>query len=100
MKTQILGTLCLTSVFFSCSDKPKTVTKTDQSGQVEYLEKSSSYTGKKFDAQWSVTRKILRGGKQEGVELLTLDNGNLQISIIPTRGMGIFDVRSGDIRLG
>jgi len=100
MKTQILGTLCLTSVFFSCSDKPKTVTKTDQSGQVEYLEKSSSYTGKKFDAQWSVTRKILRGGKQEGVELLTLDNGNLQISIIPARGMGIFDVRSGDIRLG
>ena len=47
-----------------------------------------------------MTREILRGGKQEGVELLTLDNGNLQISIIPARGMGIFDVRSGDVRLG
>ncbi len=104
MKTQLLVILCLTSLFFSCSDNQSQLqeseTQLNQSGKVEYLESSSSYSDKTFNSQWSVTRKILRGGKQEGVELLTLDNGNLQISIIPARGMGIFDVRSARVRLG
>ena len=104
MKTQLLVILCLTSLFFSCSDNQSQLqeseTQLNQSGKVEYLESSSSYSDKTFNSQWSVTRKILRGGKQEGVELLTLDNGNLQISIIPARGMGIFDVRSAGVRLG
>ena len=54
----------------------------------------------KAKAPWSVKRTVLRGGKQEGVELITIDNGNLSIRVIPTRGMGILDVRKGDVRLG
>ena len=34
------------------------------------------------------------------MELLTLDNGKLKITIIPTRGMGILDVKMDGIRLG
>ena len=64
------------------------------------LASSSNHTAKQFSSQWSVTRKILRGGKQEGVELITLDNGKLKIRIIPTRGMGILDVKMDSIRLG
>ena len=45
-------------------------------------------------------KTVLKGGKQEGVELITLDNGKLRIAVIPARGMGILDVRMGDIRLG
>ncbi len=49
---------------------------------------------------WSVQLKLQRGGKQEGVQLLTLDNGKMQIVLIPTRGMGILHVTMGDLKLG
>lgn len=49
---------------------------------------------------WYVKKETLHGGKQEGVELITVDNGVMQIVIIPTRGMSIYEVRSKDIRLG
>ncbi len=64
------------------------------------LASSLSHTDKQFSSQWSITREILKGGKQEGVELLTLDDGRLKIRIIPTRGMGILDVKMDGIRLG
>ena len=47
-----------------------------------------------------VKRTILTSGRSVGVELLTIDNGNLKIVVIPTRGMGIYEVKKGDIRLG
>ncbi len=52
------------------------------------------------DTPWSVNFKTLRGGKQEGVRLVTLDNGKMQIVLIPTRGMGILSVAMGDLKLG
>ena len=104
MKNPTLGILCFSFLLLSCSENqvslPEPETQLNQSGKIEYLESSASHPGKTFDSEWSVTRKILRGGKQEGVELLTLDNGKLLISIIPARGMGIFDIRSAGIRLG
>ncbi len=48
----------------------------------------------------SITRTHLSGGKQDGVELLTIDNGKIQITVIPTRGMSVYEVKHGDIRLG
>lgn len=43
----------------------------------------------------------LHGGKQLGVDILTIDNGDMQIKLIPTRGMGIYDVkRKGQRILG
>src|ERR1700730_2059017 len=38
---------------------------------------------------WSVRTTVLHGGKQEGVELIAIDNGKLSITLIPTRGMSI-----------
>ncbi len=49
---------------------------------------------------WSISKRTLHGGKQEGVEIIVLDNGKLQMTIVPTRGMGIHSVRMGDVRLG
>jgi len=49
---------------------------------------------------WSVTHTTLHGGKQEGVELITVDNGTLQITVVPTRGLGVLRVVAGDVRLG
>ena len=56
-----------------------------------------SYKG---DAKWHIRKRILQGGKQEGVEIIEVDNGNLRFRVIPTRGMGILDVNLGDVRLG
>ena len=79
------------------------VMKTFRSGtDEETLLSSSGRKSFETKAKWSVTRSVLHGGKQEGVELLTIDNGKLLITVIPTRGMGILDVRQKDsnVRLG
>ena len=91
-------------ILFSCSENPvpniQVETQLNQNNGNKILESSKTHSQKIFDSPWSVTQKTLRGGKQEGVQLITLDNGKLQISIIPDRGMGIFDIRSAGVRLG
>jgi len=49
---------------------------------------------------WSVRKYILHGGKQEGVEVIEVNNGTLSFKVIPTRGMSIYEVTMGDLRLG
>ena len=57
-------------------------------------------TGVAPGVPWSVRRQRLHGGKQDGVDLVAIDNGELTITLVPTRGMGILHVVSGDLRLG
>lgn len=61
---------------------------------------SSIDLGIAADPPFSVKKNILHGGKQEGVELVEVDNGRMTISVIPTRGMNVFRARSGDVTLG
>ncbi len=49
---------------------------------------------------WSVTKWTLHGGKQEDVDVIAVDNGKLQFTVVPTRGMSVLRVQSGDLRLG
>lgn len=49
---------------------------------------------------YRITKKTLRGGRQEGVALLTVDNGAMRITVVPARGMSILEVVAGDVRLG
>jgi hypothetical protein len=49
---------------------------------------------------WSVHKFTLHGGKQEGVDVIEIDNGRLQLAVCPTRGMGLLWGRVGDVRLG
>ena len=56
-----------------------------------------SYKG---DAQSKIEKHTLRGGKQDGVEIIEVDNGKLRFQVIPPRGMGILDVNLSDVRLG
>jgi hypothetical protein len=49
---------------------------------------------------WSVSKSTLHGGKQEGVDLITVNNGRLSFIVVPTRGMGVLRVELGDVRLG
>lgn len=49
---------------------------------------------------WSVSKSTLHGGKQEGVDVIVVNNGRLRFTVIPTRGMGVLRVELGDVRLG
>jgi hypothetical protein len=48
----------------------------------------------------SIRKLTLHGGKQEGVDVIVLDNGKLKFSVCPTRGMGVLSVTMGDVFLG
>ena len=104
MKALLLPTLIL--FFASCGVEQQSkvsipaTTDSESSVSITTITSSVSHPNKQFASQWSVTREILNGGKQEGVELLTLDNGKLKITVIPTRGMGILDVKMDGVRLG
>ncbi len=49
---------------------------------------------------WSVRKLTLHGGRQEGVEVIVVDNGATTFTVIPTRGMGILEAICGDVRFG
>ena len=48
----------------------------------------------------SIRKLTLHGGKQEGVDVIVVDNGKLKFSVCPTRGMGMLSVTMGDVFLG
>ena len=47
-----------------------------------------------------VSVQTLRGGKRDGVTLIEIDNGALRFSVCPTRGMGLWKGRVGDLEIG
>ncbi|NBD38943.1 MAG: DUF4432 family protein [Verrucomicrobia bacterium] len=52
------------------------------------------------ESGWSVRTTTLRGGLQEGVDVVEIDNGKLSFAVLPTRGMGILKAESGGTRFG
>ena len=46
-----------------------------------------------------VTKRRLSGGPSDGVSLVELEVGDLSLSVLPTRGMGIWRGRCGDVEL-
>lgn len=61
---------------------------------------TSQSLGIKTSKPFSVTARTLRGGLQEGVVLIEIDNGKMKIRVSPTRGMGVIDAVAGNVRLG
>lgn len=53
-----------------------------------------------IDKPFSISQRVLHGGKQEGVRVIDIDNGVMRVTLVPTRGMDIYQVKSSDIRLG
>jgi hypothetical protein len=49
---------------------------------------------------WSVRKTTLSGGRQEGTEVIHVDNGLLRFSVVPSRGLNIWEGQTGNIRLG
>ena len=51
-------------------------------------------------AAWSVVKRTLLGGRQEGVDIIEVDNGAMKFTVVPTRGFNIWTAHAGDLRLG
>src|ERR1043166_6149432 len=49
---------------------------------------------------WSIRKRTLHGGLRDGVDLIEIDNGALAFSVLPTRGMGLWQGRYRGIHLG
>ena len=49
---------------------------------------------------WAITKRMLRGGLSAGVDVVEVNNGAFAISILPTRGMGLWRGRLGEVPLG
>ena len=90
----LIGALLMVVCQLGCSSTTQYVLTDAQSNiQVRHFRFTSDNVAFKSDAHWSVTQRVLKGGKQEGVRIITIDNGVLEIDIIPTRGMNVLEVR-------
>lgn len=54
----------------------------------------SDHVPESIRSKWKVTQRALHGGMQEGVDIITIDNGQIVVEIVPTRGMSILRVSS------
>ncbi len=48
---------------------------------------------------YRISKRRLRGGLSDGVDVVEIDNGKLSLTVLPTRGMGIWRGRCGDVEL-
>ena len=78
----------------------KVLTSVQQDKQIESWEISQHEYPLNTSASWFIKKHRLRGGKQEGVDVIEVSNGQLCFVVVPTRGMSVLKVESGDIRLG
>ena len=64
---------------------------------------SATWTAASFGlsgGDWKVTRRTLQSGRSAGVMVIEVDNGRMQLDILPTRGMGIWKCRRDGETLG
>lgn len=100
MKVVVLPLLLAVSASLQSAEPfRRSLTSVEKNLRVDALE----LTGEKAlpgSGNWSVSKWTLHGGKQEDVDVIAVDNGKLQFTVVPTRGMSVLRVQSGDLRLG
>jgi hypothetical protein len=62
--------------------------------------KISSADWAKDGPAWSVALRTLHGGRQEGVQVIEVDNGAMTFTIVPSRGFEVWTASAGKVRLG
>ncbi len=87
-----LGSLAANAAEFTLTDA---VLGTDV-GNWKVTNKTLGFTD---GSVFSIEKRKLHGGKQTGVDTIIINNGKMTITLIPTRGMGIFDVKMDGERI-
>jgi hypothetical protein len=102
MMQSIRWALCACMTLLTCPAVAREFVLTDAATAVKEGDWSisSAGLGLNTDFAFGIAQRTLHGGRQEGVELIEVDNGRMKISVIPTRGMSILRVESGDVTLG
>jgi hypothetical protein len=82
-------------------DRPMILTDSARNLSVKEWKMSSDDTGTSEDGpKWSIAKRVLAGGRQEGVEVIEVDNGLMKFTVVPTRGFQVWSGNVGDVRLG
>ena len=81
------------------STKSWTLTDVGEGGYVDQISLGASQLGRSARG-CSVKKRTLRGGLSDGVDIIEVDNGTFSFSVLPTRGMGIWKGRLGDLPVG
>ena len=77
-----------------------TLTDVARDHWVETFSITAAELGSTSTTPWSVTKRTLRGGRRDGVDLIQVNNGVLSFSVLPTRGMGIWKGQYAGDHLG
>ena len=102
MKNLLCLTLLLVCIHPAAAQTQKIITSVSENKKMKddgVIFSSKDFADRKTN-DWKVSKKTLHGGMQEGVELLQVDNGKLQFTVIPTRGMSVLKVQCGEVSLG
>ena len=76
------------------------LTDVDENKEVDTWEISSEKLGMSAASHFRIKKRTLRGGKQEGSTIIEVEAGDLFISVVPTRGMGLHKARYKGVDLG
>lgn len=77
----------------------RTVIDVDSGVYTEHLDLKEVFQGPNGPVPFRITKRRLYGGTSDGVDIIEVDNGRLSFVIVPTRGMGIWRGRCGDVEL-
>lgn len=69
------------------------LTDVDENKEVESWEISSEKLGLSTATHFKISKRTLHGGRQEGSTIIEVTAGDLFVSVIPTRGMGLHKAR-------
>src|SRR5438128_2604455 len=61
----------------------------------EWKISSAEWGGK---SPWKVALRTVHGGRQEGVQVIEVDNGAMTFTIVPTRGFEVWKAQTGSLR--
>jgi len=76
------------------------LTDVTQNTYVDQIRLEGSRITPDCQVRWTISKHVLRGGRQQGVDVIVVNNGKLRFTLVPTRGMSIYELVMGDIRLG
>ncbi len=77
-----------------------TLTDVAQDVWVENLDLSPFKLNLPAEPAWSISKRTLRGGRRDGVDLIHVYNGALSFSVCPTRGMNLWGAGFRGDRVG
>ena len=81
------------------STKNWIITDTSQDSYVDEIQITSADVGGSATG-YSITKRRLKGGLRNGVDVVEVDNGRFRFVVVPTRGMGLWRAECGETSLG